>query len=106
MESKVDKYRLPEDRVVVIPNFYDPEDFQGWGKTNRKSKKFTITYVGSFYGLRTPEPFLMALKSLRKEYGWRFRIIVLSLLPFEVKGFKAISGVERLLLHPKPSTTA
>ena len=61
------KYKdISENKVLTIPNFYDPDDFMKPRKIV-KSDKFTITYTGGFYGIRTPEPFFMALKLLKEE---------------------------------------
>ena len=65
----LDKYKdIPENKVITIPNFYDPDDFIK-PKDITKSDKFTITYAGGFYGIRTPEPFFRALELLKEENG-------------------------------------
>jgi len=46
-------------RVSVIPNGYDPEDFQGLEPHN--FEKFTVTHLGSLYGRRQPIGFLKGL---------------------------------------------
>ena len=63
----LNKYRnIREEKVIVIPNQYDPEDF---GKREKVtvSKVFTIVHTGSFYSIRSPEPFLKALSMLRDQ---------------------------------------
>lgn len=66
-ELFMEKYKIDE-KIIVIPNSYDPSDFLD--KVNaEKEDKFVITYTGNFYGPRSPEPFLKALKLLDKERG-------------------------------------
>jgi len=60
----VEKYNI-EDKITIIPNSYDPSEFLH--KVNKtKKEKFVITYIGNFYGSRSPESFLKALKLLDK----------------------------------------
>ncbi len=49
----------PRGRVVTIPNGADFDDFEGL--TYRRGERFRITHTGSFFGKRTPRPFLTAL---------------------------------------------
>lgn len=51
------------DKCILITNGYDESDFLH--RRIRKNHKFTITYAGSLYGLRTPDFFLKALKELK-----------------------------------------
>ncbi|HPU45765.1 MAG TPA: glycosyltransferase [Thermoclostridium sp.] len=48
-----------EQRMHVIPNGYDDDDFARVGAINPESR-FTITYTGSLYQRRTPDVFLEA----------------------------------------------
>jgi glycosyltransferase involved in cell wall biosynthesis len=49
----------PQGRVVTIANGCDFDDFAGL--EYRRSDRFRITHAGSFFGKRTPRPFLQAL---------------------------------------------
>jgi glycosyltransferase involved in cell wall biosynthesis len=49
----------PAGPVRVIPNACDYEDFEGLAY--QPSDRFRITHAGSFFGKRTPRPFLTAL---------------------------------------------
>jgi glycosyltransferase involved in cell wall biosynthesis len=49
----------PAGPVRVIPNACDFEDFEGI--EYRPAERFRITHAGSFFGKRTPRPFLAAL---------------------------------------------
>jgi len=49
----------PRGRVVAIPNGCDFDDFAGL--EYRTSDRFRITHAGSFFGKRSPRPFLQAL---------------------------------------------
>lgn len=51
---------LPLSGISIIPNGYDPEDFQGLEPHN--FEKFTITHLGSLYGRRQPIEFLKGLR--------------------------------------------
>jgi glycosyltransferase involved in cell wall biosynthesis len=53
---------LDPDKFIVVPNGYDPEDFQHVEKI--AFQKFTIVHSGKFYEDRSPEPFLKALHLL------------------------------------------
>lgn len=61
-----EKFPISLPKTVVIPNSYDPDDFQGM-KTRRKNEKFIIAYAGSFYAPRSANPFLNALVELHRE---------------------------------------
>ena len=54
---------LPADRFVCIPNGYDREFFAEFAHL-QKERLFTITYTGSLYFGRTPEPLFQALQEL------------------------------------------
>jgi glycosyltransferase involved in cell wall biosynthesis len=60
------KYPFIESKIETITNGFDPDDFKNL-KIGKKTGKFTITYVGSIYGLLTAKPFLTALKALVEE---------------------------------------
>lgn len=55
---------INKDKIYVIPNGYDPDDFTKVKPAVRNPSKFTIVYSGSFYSHgRTPENFLLGLKN-------------------------------------------
>lgn len=60
------KYPFIKSKIETITNGFDPDDFKNL-KIHKKTGKFTITYVGSIYGLLTAKPFLIALKELMEE---------------------------------------
>ena len=62
----VKKYPFIKSKIETITNGFDPEDFKNL-KIYGKTGKFTITHVGSIYGLLTAEPLLVALKELVEE---------------------------------------
>jgi len=62
----VRKYPFLKSKIEVIMNGFDPEDFKDL-KMREPTNKFTITYTGSLYGIRTARPFLLALKELTEE---------------------------------------
>jgi len=61
----IEKYPLLKGKCAVITNGFDPEDFEGLKRSAQE--KFTITYTGFLYGLRTGKHFLLALRELIKE---------------------------------------
>jgi glycosyltransferase involved in cell wall biosynthesis len=59
------RYPAHNQTIVTLPNGYDPDDFYKLEK--EKEKNFTISYFGSLYGPRNPEPILHALSELINE---------------------------------------
>ena len=60
------KYQdVSNNKAVVIPNCFDPEDFEDVKKI--KTDTFTITYTGSFYGDYNPKIFLSCINELITE---------------------------------------
>ncbi len=71
VERLKEEYRKKYDsqlseKFVYIPNGFDPEFFSRY-KSLGKYDKFTLTYTGSFYVGRTPEPIFMAIRKLADE---------------------------------------
>jgi glycosyltransferase involved in cell wall biosynthesis len=59
---------INKDKIHVIPNSFDPTEIESIGfKEIGRNKKFTIIYAGNFYGLRSPNTFLIALRNLIEE---------------------------------------
>ena len=55
---------LDRNKFVTIPSGFDPEDFHGLAGLRPAAPPVLISYVGTFYHGRTPEPFLRALRVL------------------------------------------
>lgn len=66
-EELVQSYRIPSTRLQVMYNGWDEDDFRDLqpGETNGESRVFS--YIGNFYGQRTPRYFLKAILELRQE---------------------------------------
>jgi len=65
----LNKYKtMKEEKVTVIPNQYDPENFAKQEGVTR-TEAFTIVYTGDLYGKRSPEPILKALRALKDKEG-------------------------------------
>jgi glycosyltransferase involved in cell wall biosynthesis len=67
-DRMADKFRrtyadVDPTKFVTISNGYDAEDFSSI-RPAANPKKFTLTYIGSFYHERTPEPLLRAVSEL------------------------------------------
>src|SRR5438445_6970591 len=54
---------LNREKFTTISNGYDAEDFRSIVSPANKTK-FTMTYIGSLYDERTPEPLLVAVSQL------------------------------------------
>jgi glycosyltransferase involved in cell wall biosynthesis len=57
---------ISTDRFVCITNGFDPEYFSGFAQLP-KEDVYTITYAGSLYFGRTPEPVFQAVQQLLRE---------------------------------------
>ena len=58
-----DKYRMPEsDKWVVIPNGYDPEDFERLSPS--ENDVYTVLYAGTVHATMHPGPVLEAMAGL------------------------------------------
>ncbi len=56
---------LPPEKVVYLPNGYDPQDYDSLQPAEKMPLVFNIVHTGSFYSQgRTPNAFLSALHSL------------------------------------------
>ena len=53
-----------EQRMVVIPNGYDSDDFINLDVKVKENDKFTITYTGALYGRRKPDKIIEAVGDL------------------------------------------
>lgn len=61
----IETFRLAPGKVRLIPNGYDGEDFEGLpASCPAPDHKLTVVYAGTFYGTRSPEPFLRGLRRL------------------------------------------
>lgn len=56
-----------ETRMSVIPNGYDPSDFEALPPKGPKGDRFSIVYTGGLYGRRKPDLFLEAVGSLVRD---------------------------------------
>jgi glycosyltransferase involved in cell wall biosynthesis len=59
------KYPAVQAKILAIPNGYDPEEFIGVSR--EKEQRFTISYLGSLYYRRDPEPVLSSISELMRE---------------------------------------
>ena len=62
-EDLIKRYPFVVPKIETLTNGFDPEDFNHLNSL-KKNNKFTITYTGSIYGLRTARSFLIGLKEL------------------------------------------
>ena len=61
----VEKYPDLKDKISLIYNGYDLDDFEF--KETKSFRKFTIIYTGNFYGIQSPEQFFIALRKVINE---------------------------------------
>jgi glycosyltransferase involved in cell wall biosynthesis/peptidoglycan/xylan/chitin deacetylase (PgdA/CDA1 family) len=59
------RYPTEKHKFVTLPNGYDPDDFSGISLG--KAERFTISYTGTVYLERDPEPLLRAVSELIQE---------------------------------------
>jgi glycosyltransferase involved in cell wall biosynthesis len=96
-ELIIEKYPFVEDAdVVVIPQGFDPDDFNREFRTSEPKQKMRFTYAGSFLNYYTPEYFLKALSSVfesRPELKNKIEVCFIGSFPEEYKGFIEQYGV-------------
>jgi glycosyltransferase involved in cell wall biosynthesis len=84
--------------VTTIPNGCDFDDFAGL--EYRRGERFTITHAGSFFGKRSPRPFLQALAESNLDVVARF---VGDFRPADREWAEGLGLGDRLELHPYAS---
>lgn len=61
----LEKYpTLPTEKFHHLSNGFDSNDFPNIDPAARSDNRFTVTYTGSMYGLRTPKEFLGGVEAL------------------------------------------
>jgi glycosyltransferase involved in cell wall biosynthesis len=88
----------PRGAVTTIPNGCDFDDFAGL--EYRRGDRFTITHAGSFFGKRSPRPFLEALAASNLDVVARF---VGDFRPVDRDWAEGLGLGDRLELHPYTS---
>jgi glycosyltransferase involved in cell wall biosynthesis len=88
----------PRGAVTTIPNGCDFDDFAGL--EYRRGDRFTITHAGSFFGQRSPRPFLEALAASNLDVVARF---VGDFRPADREWAERLGLGDRLELHPYTS---
>ena len=53
---------------MLIPNGYDEEDFAGLTPAKLEPGVFRIVHAGTFYGQRSPEPFLLGVRQVLERH--------------------------------------
>lgn len=56
--------QVDPQRFLPLPNGFDPDDFDGVEPAGRRPGRMGIVYSGSFYGQRSAQPFLQALRNV------------------------------------------
>jgi glycosyltransferase involved in cell wall biosynthesis len=60
----IDGFDVSPEKIHVLPNGYDEDDFRHGQTTGLDRDKFNVVYTGAFYSGYRPDPFLRALGSL------------------------------------------
>jgi len=83
-EKLIKEYKfLSFNDIFIIPQGYDPEDFEKIIPEQKPNDKLIITYAGTFHETITPKFFLLAFKKLLVEYpsiGESIRLLFIGFL--------------------------
>ncbi len=75
-QNLVARYNVPKEKIVVIPNGFDPEDFKALDSKVQAKNRFVITCVGKFYDMPDPGVFFRAFRSLSDLHNSAFLRLV------------------------------
>lgn len=67
IEAQLARMAGPNVPTICIPNGYDEDDFTGVKAAPREAHVYRIVHVGTFYGDRSPEPFLRGVERWLEE---------------------------------------
>jgi glycosyltransferase involved in cell wall biosynthesis len=90
-------------KFAVLPNSFDPADLMGLERSRPVPRKVLISHAGTFYGNRSPKPFLEALmKLLEQRPDWKdyIEVLLIGSGPQNGEGlvsFNALKGVVRII---------
>jgi glycosyltransferase involved in cell wall biosynthesis len=62
-------FHVSADKVHVIPNGYDPEDFECLEANGPDDERFVISCIGTYYEMPDPEAFFRAYRRLHQEHS-------------------------------------
>jgi len=65
-EFFINYHKLDEDKISIIYNGYDEEDFSSYRLTKNDTNKLKILYFGSLYSKLTPQPLFKAIYKMKK----------------------------------------
>jgi len=94
--------KYPRANVKSIPNFYDPDEFTDPYASLKFSNRYVFIYTGNFYGIRTPEYLLKALKELENEGETKIKVILIGNLG-NFQGLIKKYNISKELLQVLPS---
>jgi glycosyltransferase involved in cell wall biosynthesis len=94
-----DAYPAYTDKMISIPNGYDPESFVGAGARLAGDRPLRIVHAGELYDGRDPRPLLHVLKTLQQRPDFRDRALQVRFLGrASGDGFDFQAEIERLQL--------
>lgn len=90
------------ENVTVIPQGFDPEDFESAAPADRRAENFVLLYSGVFYDAQTPEFFLRGLADFlnrRADLRGRVEARFAGLLPESAMALARELGVESAIRY-------
>jgi len=100
-EMFVKKYtKLVAKKSFVAPNCYDASIYPAYQEKKGRTAKFTLTYTGKFYGIRSPAPLLQALKIILEtspSISQEIQVLIVGELDAEYRALISKLGVEKIV---------
>ena len=96
----LEKYGLDQNKIVVIPNGFDPADFRQLEDTRYNPSHFVISCLGNFYDMREGECVFRAFRAFSERhpnvflrlYGWQAKRVRASLQSILIEGTWTVSA--------------
>jgi glycosyltransferase involved in cell wall biosynthesis len=97
-----DKHPRYADKMRLLPNGYDEEDFSPFPSRIRRERPLILVHVGSFYMKRSPENVFFALSKLRFLYSDLASRLRLRLIGYDggldLQGLTSHHGLDEIIL--------
>lgn len=97
----INSFDLERNKIVTIPNGFDPSDFEGLDKIFTKDRKcFTMTYTGSLYGKQSPKVFVNAINrvlTLHPEMGKKLSVNIIGPMEHAFKDLCETEGTKDIV---------
>lgn len=100
-EMFVKKYtKLIAKKSFVAPNCYDASIYPAYQEKKQRTAKFTLTYTGKFYGIRSPAPLLQALRIILEtspSLSQEMQVLIVGELDAEYRALISKLEVEKIV---------